>query len=59
MCVGDIVFPDQFRSSAVQRYVHDLMLEIGGHLDEVTAALTIFIEIGGSPARSRWVLHIY
>lgn len=27
------------------------MIEIGGHLDEVTAALTIFIEIGGSPAR--------
>jgi hypothetical protein len=44
--VGDIVFPDLFRSSAVQRYVHDLMFEIGGHLDEITAALTLFIETG-------------
>ncbi|KAF8433293.1 WD40-repeat-containing domain protein [Boletus edulis BED1] len=39
-------YKNQFRSSAVQRYVHDLTLEIGGHLDEITAALTIFIEIG-------------
>ena len=29
--MGDIVFLDQFRLSAVQRYVPDLMLEIGGH----------------------------
>lgn len=58
-CVGDIVFLDQFRSPAVQRYVHDLMFEIGGHLDEITAALTIFIEIGGLPTRFRWVAHVY
>lgn len=57
--VGDIVFLDQFRSPAVQRYVHDLMFEIGGHLDEIAAVLTIFIEIGGLPTRFRWVVHIY
>ncbi|KAH0836398.1 WD40-repeat-containing domain protein [Lanmaoa asiatica] len=39
-------YKHQFRSPAVQRYVHDLMLEIGSHLDEITSALTIFIEIG-------------
>ena len=58
MCVGYIVSLDQFRSSAVQRYVHDLMHEIGGHLDEITSALTIFIEIGRSSMPVRWgVVH--
>lgn len=51
------MFLDQFRSSAVQRYVHDLMLEIGGHLGEITVALDIFIEIGKSTAHSTDVLH--
>lgn len=46
-----MVFLDQFRSPAVQRYVHDLMFETGGHLDEINAALTIFIEIGRLPTR--------
>lgn len=59
VCVRDTVFLDQFRTSAVQRYVHDLMFEIGGHLDEITAALTIFIEIGGLPTGVRCVLHIH
>ncbi|KAG9318950.1 WD40-repeat-containing domain protein [Chiua virens] len=39
-------YKHQFRSTAVQRYAHDLMFEIGSHIDEVTAALNIFIEIG-------------
>ena len=33
------------------------MLETGGHLDEITAALTIFIDIGGLPTRVRWMVH--
>ena len=41
MCAGYIVFLDQFRSSAVQWYVHDLMHELGGHLDEITLALPV------------------
>ena len=31
------------------------MLEIGGHLDEITAALNIFMEIGQSLTRVRWM----
>lgn len=58
-CVGDMAFLDQFRSPAVQRYVHDLMLEIGGHFDAITAALTIFIEIGGSSTHVGWVVHTH
>ncbi|KIJ12052.1 hypothetical protein PAXINDRAFT_181666 [Paxillus involutus ATCC 200175] len=39
-------YKNQFRSPAVQRYTHDLTTEIGGHLDNITIALSIFIEIG-------------
>ena len=38
--------PDQFRSPAVQRYVHDLTTEIGDHIDNITGTLSMFIEIG-------------
>ncbi|KAF9244203.1 WD40-repeat-containing domain protein [Melanogaster broomeanus] len=39
-------YKNQFRSPAVQRYAHDLTSEIGAHMDNVTVALSIFIEIG-------------
>ena len=37
---------DQFRSPAVQRYVHELTPEIGDHIDNITEALSMFVEIG-------------
>ncbi|KAF8627354.1 hypothetical protein AX15_004423 [Amanita polypyramis BW_CC] len=36
----------QFRSSAVQRYIHDLSSEMGEHIDNITSALSMFIEVG-------------
>ncbi|KAG1742685.1 WD40-repeat-containing domain protein [Suillus paluster] len=36
----------QFRYPAVQRYIHDLTLEIGEHIDNITVNLSMFIEIG-------------
>ena len=36
----------QFRSPAVQRYVHELTTEIGDRIDNITGALSMFIEIG-------------
>ncbi|KAI6012979.1 hypothetical protein EDC04DRAFT_2904814 [Pisolithus marmoratus] len=39
-------YTNQFRSAAVQRYVHDLTSEIGYHVDNVTVTLAMFIEIG-------------
>lgn len=39
-------YTNQFRSAAVQRYVHDLTSEIGYHIDNVTVTLAMFIEIG-------------
>ncbi|KZT00504.1 WD40 repeat-like protein [Laetiporus sulphureus 93-53] len=39
-------YDGQFRYPAVQRYLHDLTTEMGGHLDSITAALSVFIEIG-------------
>ncbi|KIJ16615.1 hypothetical protein PAXINDRAFT_98453 [Paxillus involutus ATCC 200175] len=39
-------YKSQFKSPAVQRYVHDLTAEIGDHIDVITATLSIFIEIG-------------
>ncbi|KIJ06708.1 hypothetical protein PAXINDRAFT_177738 [Paxillus involutus ATCC 200175] len=43
-CLAD--YKTQFRSPAVQRYVHDLTPEIGGHIDNITGTLSMFIEIG-------------
>ncbi|KAI0074084.1 WD40 repeat-like protein [Panus rudis PR-1116 ss-1] len=40
------VYEGQFRYPAVQRYVHDLSGEMGEHLDSITSALQMFIEIG-------------
>lgn len=39
-------YKTQFRSPAVQRYVHDLTTEIGDHVDNITVTLSMFIEIG-------------
>ncbi|CCL98725.1 uncharacterized protein FIBRA_00730 [Fibroporia radiculosa] len=39
-------YEGQFRYPAVQRYLHDLTSEMGEHLDSITSALSIFIEIG-------------
>ncbi|KAG9312798.1 WD40-repeat-containing domain protein [Chiua virens] len=39
-------YKSQFRSPAVQRYVHDLTTEIGDHIDNITGTLSMFIEIG-------------
>ncbi|KAI5985218.1 hypothetical protein EDC04DRAFT_2590459 [Pisolithus marmoratus] len=39
-------YKTQFRSPAVQRYVHDLTTEIGDHIDNITVTLSMFIEIG-------------
>lgn len=39
-------YKTQFRSPAVQRYVHDLTTEIGDHIDNITITLSMFIEIG-------------
>ncbi|KAF9220016.1 WD40 repeat-like protein [Gyrodon lividus] len=39
-------YKNQFRSPAVQRYVHDLTTEIGDHIDNITGTLSMFIEIG-------------
>lgn len=40
------LYSAQFRSPAVQRYVHDLTTEIGDHIDNITGTLSMFIEIG-------------
>ncbi|KAI6019824.1 WD40-repeat-containing domain protein [Pisolithus orientalis] len=36
----------QFKYSAVQRYIHDLASEMGGHIDRITNTLRMFIEVG-------------
>ena len=36
----------QFRFPAVQRYIHDLSSEMGEHIDNITSALSMFIEVG-------------
>lgn len=39
-------FAGQFRFPGVTRYVHDLSTEIGEHLENITNALVVFVEIG-------------
>ncbi|KAF5311124.1 hypothetical protein D9619_008077 [Psilocybe cf. subviscida] len=39
-------YSGQFRYPAVQRYIHELSSELGGHIDELTSSLSMFIEIG-------------
>ncbi|KAF5345574.1 hypothetical protein D9757_013441 [Collybiopsis confluens] len=36
----------QFRHSAVQRYVQEMSLELGVHIDNITSALSSFIAVG-------------
>jgi hypothetical protein len=36
----------QFRYPSVQRYLHDLVSEIGEHIESITSSLSVFIEIG-------------
>jgi hypothetical protein len=36
----------QFRYPSVQRYLHDLVSEIGEHIESISSSLSIFIEIG-------------
>ena len=36
----------QFRHPSVQRYLHDLLSEIGEHVESITNSLSVFIEIG-------------
>lgn len=39
-------FTGQFRYPSVQRYLHDLVSEIGEHIESITSSLSVFIEIG-------------
>ncbi|KAF9450606.1 WD40 repeat-like protein [Macrolepiota fuliginosa MF-IS2] len=39
-------YTGQFRNPAVQRYLHDLSIEMGEHIDGITSTLSIFIEVG-------------
>ena len=43
-----IVAPGQFKYSAVQRYLHDLSTDLGEHIESITSALSLFIEVGKS-----------
>ncbi|KAJ6612693.1 hypothetical protein B0H10DRAFT_2278752 [Mycena sp. CBHHK59/15] len=40
------VYQSQFRYPAVQRYVHDLTMEMGEHIDSITSTLVMFVEVG-------------
>ncbi|KAH9060585.1 WD40 repeat-like protein [Lactarius vividus] len=39
-------YEGKLRSPAVQRYLHELMTDVSEHLSSVSAALTMFIEVG-------------
>ncbi|KAI9465719.1 WD40 repeat-like protein [Lactarius psammicola] len=41
-----IAYEGNFRSPAVQRYLHELMTDVSEHLSSVSAALSMFIEVG-------------
>jgi len=43
-----IVVPGQFKYAAVQRYLHDLSADLGEHIESITSALSLFIEVGKS-----------
>jgi len=36
----------KLKSLAVRRYVHELMMDVGEHLNSVSTALSMFIEVG-------------
>ncbi|KAF9009980.1 hypothetical protein BDQ17DRAFT_1347270 [Cyathus striatus] len=40
------VYAGQFRTPSVQRYLHDLSIEMGEHIDSITTSLSMFIEVG-------------
>ncbi|KAI0301607.1 hypothetical protein B0F90DRAFT_1817073 [Multifurca ochricompacta] len=42
----DLKSQGKLRSPAVQRYLHELMTDMGEHLNSVGAALSMFIEVG-------------
>ncbi|KAJ8082886.1 hypothetical protein PM082_008743 [Marasmius tenuissimus] len=39
-------YQGQFRYPAIQRYIHDLAMEMGEHIDGITSSLNMFIEVG-------------
>ncbi|PFH48709.1 hypothetical protein AMATHDRAFT_196130 [Amanita thiersii Skay4041] len=39
-------YAGHFRYPSVQRYIHDLSVEMGQHIDNITSALSMFIEVG-------------
>ncbi|KAI0262535.1 WD40 repeat-like protein [Gloeopeniophorella convolvens] len=39
-------YEGQFRYPAVQRYLHDLLSEIGEHIESISSSLSMFVEIG-------------
>ncbi|KAE9392118.1 WD40 repeat-like protein [Gymnopus androsaceus JB14] len=39
-------YSGQFRYPAVQRYIQDLAVEMGEHIDSITSTLAMFIEVG-------------
>lgn len=43
-CLGE--FEGQFRFPGVVRYVHDLSIEIGEHIQVITSALVQFVQVG-------------
>lgn len=43
-----IVIPEQFKYPPVQRYLHDLSSDLGEHIESITSALSLFIEVGKS-----------
>ena len=38
----------QLKSIAVRRYLHELMADVGEHLNSLSTALSMFIEVGWS-----------
>jgi hypothetical protein len=41
-----IAYEGKLRSPAVQRYLHEVMTDVGEHISSVSAALSMFIEVG-------------
>jgi len=39
----------KLKSLAVRRYLHELMADVGEHLNSLSTALSMFIEVGWSP----------
>ena len=42
------VAPGQFKYPAVQRYLHDLSTDLAEHIESITSALSLFINVGKS-----------